>query len=97
VLAQHFPSNIQGCDWYEVRVSGEGWLGAAANLRPDDRDETRRPGTRTSIRSSQAAICLRFHQAADFAEIAPRRDLLGVPLTQLSNTLEGTIPRERQL
>jgi Pyruvate/2-oxoacid:ferredoxin oxidoreductase gamma subunit len=93
-----FPSNIQGLPtWYEVRVSGEGWLGrrggvdlmVAMNPQTWDRD----------IAEIDAGGYLFYDSSKPLTTQKTREDitLLGVPLTQLSNTLEGTIPRERQL
>ncbi|MEJ1968314.1 MAG: 2-oxoacid:acceptor oxidoreductase subunit alpha [Rhizomicrobium sp.] len=94
-----FPSNIQGLPtWYEVRVSGEGWLGrrgdtvdlmVAMNPQTWDKDvESIEPGGYLFYDSTKPLTTQKLR-----ADVT----LLGVPLTQLSNTLEGTIPRERQL
>jgi 2-oxoglutarate ferredoxin oxidoreductase subunit alpha len=93
-----FPSNIQGLPtWYEVRVSGEGWLGrrggvdlmVAMNPQTWDKD----------IAEIDRGGYLLYDSTKPLTGQKLRDDitLLGVPLTQLSNTLEGTIPRERQL
>jgi len=93
-----FPSNIQGLPtWYEVRVSGEGWLGrrggvdlmVAMNPQTWDKD----------VDSIEPGGYLFYDSTKPLTSQKLRSDvtLLGVPLTQLSNTLEGTIPRERQL
>ncbi|HEV2651398.1 MAG TPA: 2-oxoacid:acceptor oxidoreductase family protein, partial [Rhizomicrobium sp.] len=93
-----FPSNIQGLPtWYEVRVSGNGWLGrrggvdlmVAMNPQTWDKD----------VESIEAGGYLLYDSTKPLTTQKLRADvnLLGVPLTQLSNTLEGTIPRERQL
>ena len=93
-----FPSNIQGLPtWYEVRVSGEGWLGrrggvdlmVAINPQTWDRDVAEiEPGGYLLYDSTKPMLASKF-----------RDDIvvLGVPFTALSNSLEGTIPRERQL
>jgi 2-oxoglutarate/2-oxoacid ferredoxin oxidoreductase subunit alpha len=93
-----FPSNIQGLPtWYEVRVSGNGWLGrrggvdlmVAMNPQTWDKDvESIEPGGYLFYDSTKPLTTQKVR-----ADV----NLLGVPLTQLSNTLEGTIPRERQL
>jgi 2-oxoglutarate ferredoxin oxidoreductase subunit alpha len=93
-----FPSNIQGLPtWYEVRVSGEGWLGrrggvdlmVAMNPQTWDKDvDSIEPGGYLFYDSTKPLTSQKLR-----ADV----NLLGVPLTQLSNTLEGTIPRERQL
>ena len=93
-----FPSNIQGLPtWYEVRVSGEGWLGrrggvdlmVAMNPQTWDKDfaEIDRGGY-LLYDSTKPMPASRFRDDIT---------ILGVPLTALSNTMEGTIPRERQL
>jgi 2-oxoglutarate ferredoxin oxidoreductase subunit alpha len=93
-----FPSNIQGLPtWYEVRVSGHGWLGrrggvdlmVAMNPQTWDKD----------LAEIEAGGYLFYDSTKPLTTQKLRADvnLLGVPLTQLSNTLEGTIPRERQL
>ena len=93
-----FPSNIQGLPtWYEVRVSGQGWLGrrggvdlmVAMNPQTWDKD----------VESIEPGGYLFYDSTKPLTKQKLRADihLLGVPLTQLSNTLEGTIPRERQL
>jgi 2-oxoglutarate ferredoxin oxidoreductase subunit alpha len=93
-----FPSNIQGLPtWYEVRVSGNGWLGrrggvdlmVAMNPQTWDRD----------LAEIETGGYLFYDSTKPLTSQKLRTDvnLLGVPLTQLSNTLEGTIPRERQL
>jgi 2-oxoglutarate ferredoxin oxidoreductase subunit alpha len=93
-----FPSNIQGLPtWYEVRVSGENWLGrrggvdlmVAMNPQTWDRD----------VAEIERGGYLLYDSTKPLTSQKIRDDitLLGVPLTQLSNTLEGTIPRERQL
>lgn len=93
-----FPSNIQGLPtWYEVRVSGDGWLGrrggvdlmVAMNPQTWDKD----------IGEIEPGGYLLYDSTKPLTTQKTREDitLLGVPLTTLSNSLEGTIPRERQL
>ncbi len=93
-----FPSNIQGLPtWYEVRVSGGNWLGrrggvdlmVAMNPQTWDKD----------IAEIEQGGYLLYDSTKPLTGQKLRDDLtlLGVPLTALSNTLEGTIPRERQL
>ncbi len=93
-----FPSNIQGLPtWYEVRVSGRGWLGrrggvdlmVAMNPQTWDKDVAGiEPGGYLLYDSTKPMPASKFR-----ADVT----VLGVPFTALSNTLEGTIPRERQL
>src|SRR5271163_4639904 len=92
-----FPSNIQGLPtWYEVRVSGDGWLGArggadfvvAMNPQSFDRDMAGiEPGGYLFYDSSRHIPASRF-----------RDDIvvLGMPLTEICNA-EYTDPRQRQL
>jgi 2-oxoglutarate ferredoxin oxidoreductase subunit alpha len=92
-----FPSNIQGLPtWYEVRVSGAGWLGArggadfvvAMNPQSFDRDMAGiEPGGYLFYDSSRHIPASRF-----------RDDIvvLGMPLTDICNT-QYTDPRQRQL
>jgi 2-oxoglutarate/2-oxoacid ferredoxin oxidoreductase subunit alpha len=93
-----FPSNIQGLPtWYEVRVSGEGWLGrrggvdlmVAMNPQTWDRD----------VAEIDKGGYLLYDSTKPIPASKFRDDItvLGVPLTELSNTMQGTIPRERQL
>jgi 2-oxoglutarate ferredoxin oxidoreductase subunit alpha len=93
-----FPSNIQGLPtWYEVRISGEGWLGrrggvdlmVAMNPQTWDKDVAAiDPGGYLLYDSTKPTPPSKFRDDIT---------VLGVPLTGLSNTLEGTLPRERQL
>ncbi len=92
-----FPSNIQGLPtWYEVRVSGAGWLGArggadfcvAMNPQSFDRDMAGiEPGGYLFYDSSRYIPEGRF-----------RSDIvvLGMPLTDICNN-QYTDPRQRQL
>ncbi len=93
-----FPSNIQGLPtWYEVRVSGEGWLGrrggvdlmVAMNPQTWDKD----------VASIDAGGYLLYDSTKPMPPSKFREDInvLGVPFQQLANSMEGTIPRERQL
>jgi 2-oxoglutarate ferredoxin oxidoreductase subunit alpha len=93
-----FPSNIQGLPtWYEVRVSGEGWLGrrggvdlmVAMNPQTWDKD----------VQSIDAGGYLLYDSTKPMPPSKFRDDInvLGVPFQQLANSMEGTIPRERQL
>ena len=92
-----FPSNIQGMPtWYEMRVSGEGWLGrkggcdlmVAMNPQTWDRDVAElSPGGYLFYDSTKMLPRSRF-----------RDDIvvLGLPLTEIC-TREYTDPRQRQL
>ncbi len=92
-----FPSNIQGMPtWYEMRVSGEGWLGrsggcdlmVAMNPQTWDRDVAElAPGGYLFYDSTKMLPRSRF-----------RDDIvvLGLPLTEIC-TREYTDPRQRQL
>jgi len=93
-----FPSNIQGLPtWYEVRVSGEGWLGrrggvdlmVAMNPQTWDKD----------VASIDAGGYLLYDSTKPMPPSKFRDDInvLGIPFQQLANSMEGTIPRERQL
>jgi 2-oxoglutarate ferredoxin oxidoreductase subunit alpha len=93
-----FPSNIQGLPtWYEVRVSGEGWLGrrggvdlmVAMNPQTWDKDiASIDPGGYLLYDSTKPLPASKFRDDIN---------VLGVPFQQLANSMEGTIPRERQL
>jgi 2-oxoglutarate ferredoxin oxidoreductase subunit alpha len=93
-----FPSNIQGLPtWYEVRVSGEGWLGRRGGV---DLMVQMNPQTwNADINEIEQGGYLLYDSTKPLTTQKLRDDitLLGVPLTELANTLEGTIPRERQL
>ncbi len=92
-----FPSNIQGLPtWYEVRVSGDGWLGRRGGvdlmvaMNPQtwdaDVDEIDRGG-------------YLFYDSTKPLTTQRLRDdinLIGLPATELSNT-NFTDPRQRQL
>jgi len=94
-----FPSNIQGLPtWYEVRVSGEGWLGRRGDTV--DLMVAMNPQTwNKDVDSIEPGGYLFYDSTKPLTTQKLRSDvtLLGVPLTQLSNTMDGTIPRERQL
>ncbi|HEY2069765.1 MAG TPA: 2-oxoacid:acceptor oxidoreductase subunit alpha [Rhizomicrobium sp.] len=93
-----FPSNIQGLPtWYEVRVSGGNWLGRRGGV---DLMVAMNPQTwNADIAEIEQGGYLLYDSTKPLTSQKLRDDLtlLGVPLTALSNTLDGTIPRERQL
>jgi len=93
-----FPSNIQGLPtWYEVRVSGDGWLGRRGGV---DLMVALNPQTwNKDVGEIEQGGYLLYDSTKPLTTQKTRDDitLLGVPLTTLSNSLEGTIPRERQL
>ncbi|MBV9550269.1 MAG: 2-oxoacid:acceptor oxidoreductase family protein, partial [Alphaproteobacteria bacterium] len=92
-----FPSNIQGLPtWYEVRVSGEGWLGrrggvdlmVAMNPQTWDKDVTSiDPGGYLFYDSSRPLPASKFRSDIH---------LLPVPLTEICNAAYSD-PRQRQL
>jgi 2-oxoglutarate ferredoxin oxidoreductase subunit alpha len=92
-----FPSNIQGMPtWYEMRVSGEGWLGrrggcdlmVAMNPQTWDRDIAEiAPGGYLFYDSTKTLPRSRFRDDIT---------VLGIPLTEMCNR-EYTDPRQRQL
>ncbi|MGD0190536.1 MAG: 2-oxoacid:acceptor oxidoreductase subunit alpha [Rhizomicrobium sp.] len=92
-----FPSNIQGLPtWYEVRVSGEGWLGrrggvdlmVAMNPQTWDRD----------VKEIEPGGYLLYDSTKPLPPSKFRSDInvLGVPLTEITNRTY-TDPRQRQL
>ena len=92
-----FPSNIQGLPtWYEVRVSGQGWMGrrggvdlmVAMNPQTWDQD----------IDSIDKGGYLFYDSTKPLTTQRLRDDihLIGVPATELSNS-NFTDPRQRQL
>jgi 2-oxoglutarate ferredoxin oxidoreductase subunit alpha len=92
-----FPSNIQGLPtWYEVRVSGEGWLGrrggvdlmVAMNPQTWDKD----------VASVDAGGYLLYDSTKPLPPSKFREDinLIGVPLTDICNRTYSD-PRQRQL
>jgi 2-oxoglutarate/2-oxoacid ferredoxin oxidoreductase subunit alpha len=92
-----FPSNIQGLPtWYEVRVSGKGWLGrrggvdlmVAMNPQTWDKDiASIDPGGYLFYDSSRSIPLSRFR---DDINVIP------MPLTEISNSTYDD-PRQRQL
>src|SRR5262249_10902012 len=92
-----FPSNIQGLPtWYEVRVSGEGWLGrrggvdlaVAMNPQTWDADVSEiTPGGYLLYDSSKPLPASKFRDDIT---------LVGAPLTELI-AADFTDPRQRQL
>src|ERR1700756_3560290 len=92
-----FPSNIQGLPtWYEVRVSGEGWLGrrggvdlmVAMNPQTWDKDVAEiEPGGFLFYDSTKPLPPAKFRDDIT---------VLGVPLTAMCNA-RYQLPRERQL
>ena len=92
-----FPSNIQGLPtWYEIRVSGEGWLGrrggcdlmVAMNPQTWDRDIAEiEPGGYLFYDSTKPLPPSKFR---------PDINVLAMPLTEMCNR-EYTDPRQRQL
>jgi len=92
-----FPSNIQGLPtWYEVRVSGEGWLGARGGV---DLMAAMNPQTWDK---DVAAIEPGGYLFYDFTKPLPaskfRTDItvIGMPLMEICNR-EYSDPRQRQL
>ena len=92
-----FPSNIQGLPtWYEVRISGEGWLGrrggvdlmVAMNPQTWDKD----------VAEIDRSGYLLYDSTKPLTTQKVRDDinLIGVPATELSNS-NFTDPRQRQL
>ncbi|HEY8950206.1 MAG TPA: 2-oxoacid:acceptor oxidoreductase subunit alpha [Rhizomicrobium sp.] len=93
-----FPSNIQGLPtWYEVRVAGHNWLGRRGGV---DLMVAMNPQTwNKDVGEIEQGGYLLYDSTKPLTTQKTRDDitLLGVPLTTLSNQLEDTIPRERQL
>jgi len=92
-----FPSNIQGLPtWFEVRVSGKGWLGrrggvdlmVAMNPQTWDKDVT----------SIDAGGYLFYDSSKPMPESKFRPDIhiIGMPLTEICNRTYND-PRQRQL
>jgi 2-oxoglutarate ferredoxin oxidoreductase subunit alpha len=80
-----------------VRVSGDGWLGRRGGV---DLMVAMNPQTwNKDVGEIEQGGYLLYDSTKALTTQKTRDDitLLGVPLTLLSNTLEGTIPRERQL
>jgi len=92
-----FPSNIQGLPtWYEVRISGDGYLGArggvdfmvAMNPQTWDKDVASiEPGGYLLYDSTKPMLASKFR---------PDITVIGVPLTAITNA-EYKEPRQRQL
>ncbi|MBV9990002.1 MAG: 2-oxoacid:acceptor oxidoreductase subunit alpha [Alphaproteobacteria bacterium] len=93
-----FPSNIQGLPtWYEVRVSGEGWLGRRGGV---DIAVLMNPQTwNKDVAEIESGGYMLYDATKPLTGQKLRSDVtvLGVPFTALANSMEGTIPRERQL
>jgi 2-oxoglutarate ferredoxin oxidoreductase subunit alpha len=92
-----FPSNIQGLPtWYEVRVSGEGWIGrrggvdlaVAMNGQTWDKDvKELEPGGYLVYDSTKPMPLSKFRSDIN---------VIGIPLTEMANS-RYDIPRDRQL
>ncbi|HVV64388.1 MAG TPA: 2-oxoacid:acceptor oxidoreductase subunit alpha [Rhizomicrobium sp.] len=93
-----FPSNIQGLPtWYEVRISGDGWLGRRGGV---DLAVLMNPQTwNRDIAEIESGGYMLYDSTKPLTGQKLRADVavLGAPFTQLANSMEGTIPRERQL
>ena len=92
-----FPSNIQGLPtWYEVRVTGDGWLGRRGGV---DMMVAMNPQTwDQDVREIEPGGYL-FHDSTKPLPPEKFRDdvhVIGVPLTSLTNA-RWSVPRERQL
>jgi 2-oxoglutarate ferredoxin oxidoreductase subunit alpha len=92
-----FPSNIQGLPtWYEVRISGDGWLGRrggvdlAVAMNPQTWDK--------DIAEIEPGGYLLYDSTKPLPEEKFRDDIirLGVPLTEMCNRTYRD-PRQRQL
>ncbi len=92
-----FPSNIQGLPtWYEVRVSGEGWIGRRGgvdlmvpmNGQTWDKD----------VKELEPGGYLVYDSTKPMPQSKFRADInvIGVPLTEMANS-RYDIPRDRQL
>jgi 2-oxoglutarate ferredoxin oxidoreductase subunit alpha len=92
-----FPSNIQGLPtWYEVRVSGEGWLGRRGGV---DLMVAMNPQTWDADVAEIDRGGYLFYDSTKPLTTQKLRDdihLIGLPATELSNT-NFTDPRQRQL
>ncbi len=93
-----FPSNIQGLPtWYEVRISEAGHLGRRGGVDLMVAMNTRRPGTRTSARSSAGATSSTTRPSrCRLRKFRTDIEVLGLPLTEICNAAY-TDPRQRQL
>jgi 2-oxoglutarate ferredoxin oxidoreductase subunit alpha len=92
-----FPSNIQGLPtWYEVRVSGDGWLGRRGGV---DLMVAMNPQTwAEDVRSIEPGLYL-FHDSTKPLPPSLFRDdihIIGAPLTEICNRTYSD-PRQRQL
>ncbi|MFM9864727.1 MAG: 2-oxoacid:acceptor oxidoreductase family protein, partial [Micropepsaceae bacterium] len=92
-----FPSNIQGLPtWYEVRVSGEGWIGrrggvdlmVAMNGQTWDKD----------VKEIESGGYLFYDSTKPMTASKFRADInvVSMPLTEMANS-RYDIPRDRQL
>jgi len=92
-----FPSNIQGLPtWYEVRVSGEGWLGRRGGV---DLMVAMNPQTwDADVKDIEPGGYLLYDNSKPLPASKFRDDitLIGAPLTELIAS-EFSVPRERQL
>ncbi|MFO1187299.1 MAG: 2-oxoacid:acceptor oxidoreductase subunit alpha [Alphaproteobacteria bacterium] len=92
-----FPSNIQGLPtWYEVRVSGEGWLGRRGGC---DLMVPMNPQTWDKDVASIDPGGYLFYDSSKPVPPSKFRDditIIGVPLTQMCNERYDN-PRDRQL
>jgi len=92
-----FPSNIQGLPtWYEVRVSGDGHLGARGGV---DLMVAMNPQTwEKDVASLEPGGYLLYDATKPLPAARFREDInvIGVPLTAICNR-EYTDPRQRQL
>src|SRR5262249_9694287 len=92
-----FPSNIQGLPtWYEVRVSGKGWLGRRGGV---DMMVQMNPQTwDKDIASIDAGGYLFYDSSKPLPRSKFRHDVnaIGMPLTEIVNTAYRD-PRQRQL
>jgi 2-oxoglutarate ferredoxin oxidoreductase subunit alpha len=92
-----FPSNIQGLPtWYEIRVSGKGYLGARGGT---DFMVAMNPQTfNADVASIEPDGYLLYDNTRALPPGKMRSDInvIGVPLTQICNK-EYTDPRQRQL
>ena len=92
-----FPSNIQGLPtWYEVRISGEGWLGRRGGV---DLMVAMNPQTwETDIASIDPNGYLFYDSSRPIPLSQFREDInvISMPLTEISNSTYSD-PRQRQL
>ncbi|MFT3728362.1 MAG: 2-oxoacid:acceptor oxidoreductase subunit alpha [Terricaulis sp.] len=92
-----FPSNIQGLPtWYEVRVSGEGWLGRRGGV---DLMVAMNPQTwDADVKDVEPGGYLLYDNSKPLPASKFRDDItiIGAPLTELIAS-EFSVPRERQL